>query len=174
MKKSILITGVSGSGKSTLGKKLHELGYVVHDIENIPDMFTVTDTRTGEILKEWDTNNLEQIRNLKFACNKEKLAALITQEKSQIAFYNGTATNIGEIVPLFSTVILLSVIPETLRHRLATRTTHDFARTPEMQRWILEIKGPFEGNLIKQGAIVIDANRDVDDTANKVLHKIKI
>lgn len=172
MKKSILITGVSGSGKSTIGKKLQELGYTVHDIENIPDMFTVTDSRTGEVLKEWDTNNLNQIRNLVFECNADRLANLINNEQSKITFYCGTATNIEEIISLFETVILLKASPETIKQRLSTRTTHDFARTPEMQNWILELKIPFEETLVKHGAFIINADGNLDETAKKVIETL--
>ncbi len=165
---------MSGSGKSTLCKKLRELGYCAHDIENIPDMFVTTDLRSGEILKEWDTNNLEQIRNLAFNCDITKLRELIENEPEQLCFYNGTATNIEAVAALFDTVILLQANPETLRHRLTTRTTHDFARETDMQDWILEIKIPFEECLIKRGAIAIDANGDMEDTIKRILEKVKL
>lgn len=169
MKQSILITGVSGSGKSTLGSKLREMGYIAHDIESISGMFTTTDTRTGAILTEWDPNNLEDMKNLRFACNKGVLDNLIEQEQSEIAFYCGVATNIEEILPSFTKIIVLQASPDAVQHRLSTRTTHDFARTPEMQQWILEIKGPFEKTLLEYGAVAINADGDVDDTAQKVL-----
>lgn len=169
MKKSILITGMSGSGKSTLGKKLRASGYVVHDIEDIPGMFTTIDSRTGEILTEWDTNNLDQIKYLIFSCSKEKLSELIAHETNEIAFYCGTATNIHDIVPLFDEVILLQASPEIIKHRLSTRTTHDFARDPKMQDWILELKNPFETALMKEGAVVVNADGDVDETLQRVI-----
>ncbi len=166
----ILITGMSGTGKSTLGKSLKNAGYTVHDIENIPGMFTTTDSRTGEILTKWDTNNVEQIRYLIFACNKEKLSELIAKEASDLSFYCGTATNILDIIPLFDKVILLQASPETIRHRLSTRTTHDFARSPEMQEWIIEIKKSFEEGLIENGAIVINADSSLEETTQKVFN----
>lgn len=169
MRKAILITGMSGSGKSTLGKNLKALGYAVHDIENVPGMFTTTDSRTGKVLTEWDINNPDQIKYLFFACNKEKLSGLIKQETNELSFYCGTATNIVEIAALFDKVILLQASPETIRYRLSTRTTHDFARSPEMQDWIIEIKKPFEESLIQKGAIIVDANGSLEDTQQRVL-----
>ena len=174
MTKAILVTGVSGTGKSTLGKKLRELGYTVHDIENIPGMFTTTDTRTGEVLHEWDTNNLEQIKNLKFNCSAEVLKRLIKEETHSLSFYCGTATNIEEIIPLFEKVVLLQANPEIVRERLSTRTTHDFARAPNMQDWVMgEIKGPFEDTLKRAGALVINADGTVEETSERVLDAVK-
>lgn len=163
---------MSGSGKSTLGKRLRDSSYAVHDIENIPNMFVTTDTTTKKVLKEWDTNNLEQIRKLEFTCDKRKLAELINQEQANLTFYVGTASNIKEIVTLFDKVILLKASPAVLRDRLSTRTTHDFARVPEMQDWIIEIKNSFEQEIIKKGAAVIDADGDIEETLGKVLMEV--
>ncbi len=160
---------MSGTGKSTLGKYLRDKGYVVHDIENIPDMFTTTDVRTGSILNQWNVNDPEEIKHLIFACNKYKLSDLITQEISDLSFYCGTATNITEIIPLFGKVILLQASPDKIRQRLSTRTTHDFARSSEMQDWIIKIKKQFEDSVIAGGAIVINADGNLEETAEKVL-----
>lgn len=173
MKKAILITGMSGTGKSTLGKSLKDSGYIVHDIENISGMFTTTDLRTGEILTEWNTNDLNQIKHLVFACNKEKLSELIKEETGELSFYCGTATNITDIISLFDKVILLQANPKTIRYRLSTRKTHDFARDPEMQDWIIEIKKSFEDSVIQGGAISIDANGSLEETVQKVLAEAK-
>lgn len=172
MKEAILITGMSGTGKSTLGEYLRNRGYVVYDIENIPEMFTTTDIRTGAVVTEWDVNNPDEIKHLFFECNKNKLADIIKQEQNTPSFYCGTATNITEIIPLFSKVILLQASPDVIRHRLSTRTTHDFARSPGMQEWIIEIKKPFEDSVIEGGAIVVNADGIVEETAEKVLREV--
>ncbi len=169
MKKTILITGMSGTGKSTIGKSLRAGGYTVHDIEIIPGMFETTDSRTGEVITEWNTNDLNQIKHLVFACSREKLSQLMEEETDRISFYCGTATNITDIVPLFDKVILLQASPDNVRHRLSTRETHDFARDPEMQDWIIEIKKSFEDSLTQLGAVVIDANGTLEETLTKVL-----
>lgn len=172
MKKNILITGMSGTGKSTLGKYLRDKGYAVHDIENIRGMFTTTDVRTGDMLTEWDVNNPEEIKHLIFACNKDMLSDLVDQESSELSFYCGTATNIVEIMPLFSKVVLLQATPDIIRHRLSTRTTHDFARSPEMQEWIIQIKKSFEDSVIERGAIVVGADGGLEETAEKVIKEV--
>ena len=171
-KKAILITGMSGTGKSTLGKYLSQAGYTVHDIENIPGMFTTTDARTGKVLTEWDTNNLEEVKHLVFSCNKDILSQLIAQETNDVSFYCGTATNILDIVSLFDKIILLQASPDTVRHRLSTRTTHDFARSSQMQDWIIEIKKDFEDGLIQKGALVVDADGSIESTMQKVVEVI--
>ncbi len=65
--------------------------------------------------------------------------------------------------------ILITRMSGTGKRRLSTRTMHDFARSPEMQDWIIEIKKPFEDSVIATGAIVVNADGSLEETAERVL-----
>ena len=49
------------------------------------------------------------------------LRELIEEQKSDVAFYCGTASNMDDIIPLFDKVFLLKTTPEELHRRLSTR-----------------------------------------------------
>lgn len=169
MRKSILITGISGSGKTAVSDALCEKGYSSHDIDDVPGLFTMFDKRTNQPLIDQDNNNLEQVKNMIWVCNVERLQHLMTEEKNDIAFYCGNAENLSEIAPLFDIVILLKADDETIRHRLSSRTSNDFGKTSEIQDWILDSKENWENNIKKMNAIVIETNKDINQVVTEIL-----
>jgi len=171
MKKSILITGVSGSGKSSLSKRLNELGYKAYDMEEVPELFSMFDKKTGKPMIAHDNADLKKVLDMDWVCDTAKLAALIANESSSITFYCGNASDMDSILPLFDSVFLLKVGPEAMKHRLSTRTGNDFGRTVEVQDWILTWKDWWENDMQEKGAIVIDAHQSLDDVAKEVAQK---
>lgn len=169
MIKSILITGISGSGKTAVSSALCEKGYSSYDIDDIPGLFTMFDKRTNLPLVDQDNNNLEQVKNMSWICNVERLQHLMSEEKNDIAFYCGNAENISEIVPLFDKLILLKASDEVILHRLSSRTSNDFCKTTEIQEWILTSKDEWENNIKKMNAIVIDTNKDINQVVKEIL-----
>lgn len=169
MRKSILITGISGSGKTEVSSVLREKGYSSYDIDDIPGLFTMFDKRTNQPLINQDNNSLEQVKNMSWVCNVERLQHLMSEEKNDIAFYCGNAENLSEIVPLFDKLILLKANDEAIRHRLSSRTSNDFGKTVEIQDWILNSKENWENNIKKMGAIVIDTNKDINQVVTEIL-----
>lgn len=171
--KSILITGFPGSGKSTICQELNRLGYTAHDIEEISGLFKMVDKATGETVKEHDCDNLKQVENRKWTCDVDKLKELIKGEKSSVAFYCGTASNIDEILHLFDLVILLKPSLNILRRRLSSRETGKFGRTKEVQEQVLGWRDQLEGNIQNKGAIVIDADTSSREMAENIVKIIK-
>ena len=74
---------------------------------------------------------------------------------------------------LFNKVILLTINLKTTKYRLATRTDNDFAKTPEVQDYVLKDKDSWEDEMIKKGAIVVDAYKDIDSVAKEVIEIAK-
>lgn len=180
MNKSILITGVSGSGKSFLCDKLNKLGYKSYDIEEMPGLFNMINKSTGKVtsLNEYDKHNLECIKQHDWTCDKKKLQKLISKNAKEnvlnnVVFYCGTASNTDELLPLFDKVILLKASSETTRNRLGTRTSNDFGRTEEVQKWVLTWKEWWENHLSEKGAVIIDANRDAKKIIKDILNTIR-
>jgi len=169
MKKFTLITGISGSGKTAVSNGLREKGYSSYDIDDIPGLFTMFDKRTNQPLINQDNSNLEQVKNMSWVCDVERLQHLMNEEKNDITFYCGNAENLSEIIPLFDKLILLKANDETIRQRLSTRTSNDFGKTTEIQDWILDSKEEWENNIKKMGAIVIDTNKDINQVIIEIL-----
>jgi dephospho-CoA kinase len=169
MKKSILITGISGSGKTAVSSALREKGYFSYDIDDIPRLFTMFDKRTNQLLTNQDNSNIEQVMNMSWICNVERLQHLMSEEKNDIAFYCGNAENLTEITPFFDIVILLKADDEIIRKRLSSRISNDFGKTTEIQDWILNSKEEWENASKRMGAIVIDTNKDINQVITEIL-----
>ena len=168
MKKSILITGTAGVGKTSLSNKLNELGYKSYDIDDVPGLFSMIHRETKLPIKGHDNFDLDKVKVMTWICDIEKLKLLIESEQNELAFYCGGGSNVYEFMNLFDKVILLTINLETNKHRLSARTDNDFARTKEVQEYVLNKKNDWEREMIKKGAIVIDAHKDLDFVAREV------
>ncbi len=172
MNKSIFVTGVAGSGKSSLCKELEGLGYKAYSIEDIDGLFEMVDKATGKPTENYDNANLELVKQHDWICDEKKLRRLVRSNPKSIVFYCGAAANIDNLLPLFDKVFLLKVSnPKILRERLSTRTSNDFGRTPEVQDWIYTWKDNWENHILERGAIVIDANRSLQEIANDIVKR---
>ncbi|KKW08204.1 MAG: hypothetical protein UY44_C0015G0020 [Candidatus Kaiserbacteria bacterium GW2011_GWA2_49_19] len=169
MKKAVLVTGASGSGKSTLSEKLNEMGYKAYDVDAVPGLCTLIDTSTNKPPINHDNANLKKVKNIDWICDKRKLADIVNAESADISFYCGAASNADELYPLFDLIILLTVDESVARHRLTHRTANDFARTSEVQDWIMGYKNKWDEKTIKKGALPVDANRNIDAVAWDVI-----
>jgi broad-specificity NMP kinase len=172
MNKSILITGITGSGKSAVCDELKKRGYKAYDIEVMEGLFNLVDNKTGKIVNDYDNKNLEWVKRHDWVCNRKKLQELV-RKNVKGAFYCGTAGNLDELLSLFDKIFLLKVSPSILRKRLSTRKSNDYGRTPEVQDWIIEWKDWWENHMIENGAIVIGADRDLQEVTTDILERNK-
>jgi len=169
MKKVIFVTGVTGSGKSSISKKLNELGNKAHDIEEIDGLFCVKDNITGQVIKNRNNRNLEEIKKGNWVCDVKKLQELIDTEQSELSFYCGTARNYEEVLPLFDKVILLVASEQVTRDRLSSRVNRNYGKTKEVQDWIMTWKEQWENEIKDKGAIIVDANKNLEEVAEEVI-----
>jgi broad-specificity NMP kinase len=168
MGKSILITGVSGSGKSAVCEELKKLGHNAYDIGYLRDLCRVVDKKTGEISKDYDPRSLESVKKHKFIRDKNLLQEFISKNSEGTVFYCGSASNIDDLLPLFDKIFMLEVSDNVLCERLASRTSNNFGRTPEIQAWILSWKKGWEDHMREKGAIVMDGNRSLREMADSI------
>lgn len=171
MKTSILVTGVSGAGKTALSLKLREMGYAAYDLEEIPGLYTMFDKRTGEPMVEQNNEDFEKVQAMDWICNVAQLKEILDTQEAEIAFYCGNASNMDELIPLFSKMFVLSVGEEATRARLSTRTGNDFARLPHIQDWIFTWKGDWEKEMVEKGGILIDAHKSLEEVAIEVVQR---
>lgn len=173
MKKSILITGVSGVGKTSLSNKLNELGYKSYDIDDIPGLFTMIHKQTQLPIENHDNADLEKVKVMSWICDIEKLRSIIDNESNDLAFYCGNGSNIYQVMELFDKVILLTISLETNKYRLSTRTNDDYAKTPEVQEYVLSKTDKWEKEMIVKGAVILNAEKDLDSLAKEVIEIVK-
>ncbi|MBR9682062.1 MAG: AAA family ATPase [Candidatus Aenigmarchaeota archaeon] len=163
---------MSGSGKSAIAKELRKLGYKAYDVEEIEGLCQMFDKETGKPVIQ-DNEKLEEVKQNDWICNKKKLQQIIRKNSKGIVFYSGLVSNLDELFPLFDEVILLKATQKTLSKRLTTRTSNDFGRTREVQEWIFAWKKWWEDKMIKEGAIVIDADQELDKVVADIIKKIE-
>jgi dephospho-CoA kinase len=173
MNKSILITGIAGTGKSAVCDELNKLGYKAFGIEDIDGLFTMVNKKTGKPFKNYDDDNLKMVKQLDWICDIKKLQRLMRKNSDGIVFYCGTASNLDDLLPLFDKIFLLKISQKILRERLSTRTSNDFARTAEVQKWVFSWKTWWENHMKEKGAIVIDASRSLREIAKDIIERSK-
>ncbi len=173
MNKSILITGVTGTGKSAICDELNKLGYKAFSIEDIDGLFTMVHKKTGKPFKNYDNDNFEKVKQADWICDKKKLQRLMNKNSDGIVFYCGTASNLDDLRPLFDKMFLLKASQKILRERLSTRTSNDFGRTSEVQKWVFSWKTWWENHMKEKGVIVIDASRSLREIAENIIRRSK-
>lgn len=169
MKKSILVTGESGSGKSEVGRRLKTLGYETHDLDTIDEVCVMVDKITGLPTPYDNGNDIEKMEKMRWLYKKEELRDFVSNQKSEIAFYSGNPNNLEEILPLFTTIVLLIASAENTRQRLTARTDNGFGKSPEVQDYILNRKEKMEKNLLEKGVIAINSDEKLETVVADVL-----
>jgi broad-specificity NMP kinase len=169
MKQSILITGVSGAGKSEVSRRLKALGYETHDMDSVEELCVMVDKVTGLPTPYDNSNDIEKMEKMRWLYKKDVLEKIIADQKDEIAFYCGIPSNWEEIVPLFTKVILLTAGGQSIRQRLINRMDNGYGKSVEVQDHILSGKEGVEKDLRAQGAIVVDADKNLDDVVTEVI-----
>ncbi len=170
MRKSILITGVPGTGKTSTSDALVTLGYKSYDLDRMKDLFIMVDKITRLPVVNHDNKDLKKVEVMDWVCQKEKLESIIENESAPFAFYCGMPSNLEELIPLFDHIILLKADETENKNRLANRTgRNDFGRTKEVQDWIMGWKPKWEHKMIERGAIVVDANKELNQVTKEII-----
>lgn len=174
MSKSFLISGIAGTGKSSVCKELNILGQKAYDIEDIDGMFKMYRKGTRDIFYDYDNTDPEKIKNAEWICDKNLLKELLNKQTSGSTFYCGVASNMEEIIPFFDRFILLKTDPVLLYQRLAARKgTDDMGNTEEGRKAVLGWKEWWENEMIEKGALVVNADGNPKDVAQKVINLVR-
>lgn len=165
----VWVTGNSGTGKSTVCGALRERGHVALDADE--DGFSHwIDRATNEVVTDppypvprgW-------LDRYGWAIARERVTSLVEESRSRIAFLCGSAENEADVRDLFDLIVCLVIDEDTLRHRLATRTTNAFGRHPEelaaALKWNPLMRAIYEGH----GATLIDASRPLTEVVDDVV-----
>ncbi|MGW3108726.1 hypothetical protein [Streptomyces sp. NPDC001100] len=108
-----------------------------------------------------------------WAIVRERVETLVEESRSRIAFLCGSAENEADVRDLFDLVVCLVIDEETLRHRLATRTTNAFGQHPEeltaALKWNPRMRAIYES----RGATIIDASKPVTEVVGRVVDAVQ-
>ncbi|MFF3914278.1 AAA family ATPase [Streptomyces sp. NPDC001852] len=169
----VWVTGNSGTGKSTVCGVLRARGHVALDADE--DGFSRwIDRATGEVVTDppypvpqgW-------LDRHGWAIVRERVEALVEESRFRIAFLCGSAENEEDVRDLFDVIVCLVINEDTLRHRLATRTTNPFGQHPEELAAALEWNPRMRAIYESRGATIIDASKPVTEVVDRVIDAVQ-
>ncbi len=165
----MLLTGIAGTGKSTIVKALQERGIPAQDLHDVPGLFFWCDKKTKEKVKYVPTDSREWFETVDRLCDMDQLKELLGQHEDIIVA--GTASGSqGDYIPLFDKVILLQARPETLIHRMQTRTNKSgYGKTKAEQDDNIEWQKEFDPTVISYGALCVSTEGNINDVVDTIV-----
>lgn len=156
-KKNFLVEGSSGSGKSSVWEELLRRGYGA--VNGDRELAYMGDPMTGEKV---DNGGHEH-----WIWDVEKVRRLAANQADDFTFFCGGSRNHFQFIDLFDAVFILDVDPDTLIHRLDSRTNNDTGKSKSEQELILRVHATKE-DLPSRG-IVVDATQPLDSVVDEIL-----
>jgi dephospho-CoA kinase len=161
--KRVLITGISATGKSAVIVELQARGHKAIDVDSDEYsewVFVANDNddygSTVEPGRDW-------------VWREDRIQELLSQEDADILFLSGCAANMGQFLPQFDHVVLLSAPEEIILERLKTRTNNEYGKRPEEAKRVIELKESVEPHLREIAGYEIDTNRSMDTIVSEVI-----
>ena len=166
------VTGNSGTGKSTVCEVLRARGYVAFDADE--DGFSRwIDRSRGDVVLDPPYPVPEGwLDRYGWVIVRERVEALVEEFRSHNAFLCGSAENETDVRDLFDIIVCLVIDQDTLRHRLATRTTNAFGQHPEELAAALEWNPRMRALYESRGATIIDASKLLTEVVDGVIDAV--
>lgn len=171
--KNYLITGIAGIGKSAVGEALKTKGYRILETDEIPGNKVIYrqrfDSRTGEESTFQRGNGWEELQYITWKVNPELLRPDLIGPEGETQFVCGYANNWDELKEDFDGIFLLEASQSTVEDRLLNRTTGDWGRKyPEELKHATETAQSYNNSVIQLGAIVLDAEKPIEDIVKQI------
>lgn len=166
----IFVTGTSGAGKSTVREELRRRGARAYDTDE-DEIAQWTNKVTGELtpLIADAHRTPEFLVQNDWKADPERVRQLAEEGEGNTVFLCGVIGNEDDVWPFFEKVFLLSIDEATMRHRLLTRTAHDFGTKPHELELLLAWNESIDEHYLCRGAIVIDATRPPSFVVDEIL-----
>lgn len=161
--KRILITGMSGTGKSSVIEVLAAQGYkaVDADCDKFSHWVTVNaETSTAGSPVEPDRD---------WVWREDRIQTLLSSEDTEVLFVSGCSPNMGQFIPQFDHVILLSAPADLIVARLASRTTNSYSKDPAQVARVLSLIESVEPLLRRVADTEIDTSAPLDEVVASVI-----
>jgi shikimate kinase len=167
------VTGNSGTGKSTVCEELRARGYVALDADEDGFCRWIDRAEGGVVIDPPYPVPEGWLDRHGWVIVRERVETLVEESPCRIAFLCGSAENEQDVRDLFDVIVCLVIDEDTLRHRLATRTTNPFGKHPEelaaALKWNPRMRAIYES----LGAAIIDASRPVTEVVDGVIGAVQ-
>lgn len=160
--KRVLLTGISGVGKSSVTAELAARGY--HSVDLDSDEYSHWVETSGD--DEYGST-VEPGRD--WMWREDRVREVLAHPHDDLLFASGTAANMGQFVPQFDHVILLSAPADLLAERLATRTTNAYGKHPAEAARVLGQIDTIQPLLRRVASHEIDTFAPLDEVVAMVL-----
>lgn len=171
-----LILGLAGAGKSSVVAELVRRGRSAYDADEQavrglsgwfdangrPSAYNSTPAWRASHRFLWGINVLESFLN--------------DHDGRQMLYFAGTANNAFEAIPLFDKVVFLDAEVDTLCQRLSNsnrQTPYPFDCTAEHHAWITETVPRFRRDMLRLGAIAIDAEMELVRVVDSIVANVE-
>jgi len=161
--KRVLLTGMSGSGKSTVTSELAARGYKALDL----DCDTYSEWVQLDGTLESPGSPVESDRD--WMWRADQIDELLSTEEAEVLFLSGCASNMGQFLPRFDYVILLSAPADVIVERLKSRTNNPYGKHPDEVARVLDLLQTVEPLLRRAATHEIDSSARLDDVVAAVI-----
>lgn len=163
--KRILITGMSGTGKSAVVEELLLRGYRAVDLD-VPEWSHWIDAAPGDDLTPEDGKD--------WVWREDRVRNLLSHNEDEDLFVSGCAENMGKLLNVVDTIVLLSAPLTTIMHRLGKRSGAGYGQTTEERRRVAALIEEVEPLLRQSAEIEIDTRQPVAQTVDQILAKVAL
>jgi broad-specificity NMP kinase len=159
----ILLTGLSGVGKSTVVDELAARGHWAVDLDG--DDYSMWEA-VGD---EANTPGTPVEATRDWVWRVDRVRELLSSVGRECLFVSGCAGNMGQFMPQFDHVILLSAPAAVMATRLAQRTNNAYGKDPAEVARVLDLVTTVEPLLRRAAGHEINTDRPLDQVVATVL-----
>jgi dephospho-CoA kinase len=159
----ILLTGMSGVGKSAVITELAERSYKAIDADS--DDYSEWVTVANDVSPFGPSVNAGR----DWVWREDRMRALLATGDADVLFVSGCAENMGQFLPYFDDVILLSAPAAIIVARLRSRTNNPYGKRSDEEARVLGLIETVEPLLRRAASHEIDTSAPLDDVVTAVL-----
>ena len=167
-----LVSGSAGTGKSQVCRVLKERGYEAFDTDD-DGLARWQHKQTGYIHPKSSVKPHQRTPQFLAAHSwnvpRQYVEELARKAAAKPIFLCGSLGNEAGLHDLFAKVFVLHVDDETLKHRLATRTSNNWGKQPHELQQTLEHHRTAYKKYEQLGDVIIDATRPLPQVVEDIL-----
>lgn len=160
-----LITGYPASGKSSIADELSRRGYAAYNTDDMPGLnhFVRKDGSVVDLSK----GHIADKSDLEWVWNDAEMAKLL--HSADQVFICAVTSRQHEYYDKFDKIFVLTIDEATMKDRLFSRTRSDFGKHPNELTMLLKGREGFQKQMLKVGAVPIDATQPLGKVVDDIL-----